>query len=180
MYQPDNSITLDAEFVQATDAWLYISVQSDYPHPQILLSQNGERINRFTWPGKDTLYRVQDLNIQTEYTYKAILKYPDERQFTSSEIQIVTTDTTDHITAWDDYFLGKTYGGLLWDIEAVNDNDVWAVGYMNYENSTRNGARWNGAEWELLEIPVLLWGTTETDSVFGTSNVYTIDSDNIQ
>jgi len=84
----------------------------------------------------------------------------------------VTLDTTTRITGWDEYVLGDFGAGIFRDIEAISDEEVWAVGSVNYSNSKRNGAKWNGSGWDLLEIPVLIYGSWwDNDSAFGPSNL---------
>ena len=168
---PSDIITIIPEYVQAKDAWLYISTTSRSANPEVQLYQDNIQIDRFTLIQQDTIYHVTSLEINTEYSFKTVLKTKDEVEFTSPETRVVTLDTTSVITGWDEYILGGSIGGLFRDIEAINDDEVWAVGNFNSDSGRRNGARWNGSRWDLLEIPVLIYGSWETDSAFGPSNL---------
>ena len=169
--QSAGTITLTPEYIQAKDAWLYIAVQSGYTGTDVLIYQDGNRIDRFKMTKQDTLYRVSNLAVQTEYLFKAILNISDKLEFASPEIKIVTLDTTTGITEWEEYVLGDFGAGMFRDIEAISDEEVWAVGSVNYSNSKRNGAKWNGSGWNLLEIPVLIYGSWEKDSAYGSSSL---------
>ena len=175
--QSGGTITLTPEYIQAKDAWLYIAVKSGYTGTDVLIYQDGNRIDRFKMTKQDTLYRVSDLEIQTEYIFKAVLSVSDNLEFTSRDTRIVTIDTTTRITGWEEYVLGDFGAGIFRDIEAISDDEVWAVGYVEDGNSVRpgrNGAKWNGTSWDLLEIPVLIYGSTESDSNYCSCEVSTI------
>ncbi len=100
--QSAGTITLTPEYIQAKDAWLYIAVQSGYTGTDVLIYQDGNRIDRFKMTKQDTLYRVSNLAVQTEYLFKAILNISDKLEFASPEIKIVTLDTTTGITEWEE------------------------------------------------------------------------------
>lgn len=180
--QSRGNITVDPEFVQAKDAWLYISTQYDYPDGNVIIYQNGHQIDNFNITKQDTLYRVSNLEIKTEYLFKAMLTISDKLEFDSPEISIVTLDTTSQIKDWEEYVLGDFGAGIFRDVEAISDEEVWVVGSVDDGNSNppgRNGATWNGSGWDLLRIPTLLYGT---DSSFGASNlmnVLAVDENNI-
>ena len=171
------SITIVPEYIQAKTAWLYISVETDFSNTDVLIHQDAKQIDRFRMQKNDSLYQVADLEVQTSYTFKAILDIEDKLEFSSPEIKITTLDTTRRITGWDEYVLGDFGAGIFRDIEAISDEEVWAVGYVtDFSSSTpgRNGAKWNGSGWDLLEIPVLGYDPGSVDSTYDTVNLMNV------
>ena len=171
------NITVIPEYIQAKDAWLYISIQHDDPDGNVIIYQNGHQIDNFNMTKPDTIYQVANLAVRTEYLFKAILKVSDSIEISSPEISIVTLDTTSQITDWEEYVLGDFGAGIFRDVEAISDEEVWVVGSVDDGSSNpsgRNGAKWNGSGWDLLRIPDLLWGS---DSSFGASSIMEVLSD---
>jgi len=60
-------------------------------------------------------------------------------------------DTTSHNFVWEIDTLGD-YGSYLNDVAIVDENNIWAVGYITTDTATYNAAHWNGSEWELILI----------------------------
>jgi hypothetical protein len=75
-------------------------------------------------------------------------------------------DTTSHDFVWEEITFGDDHSYLK-DVYAISDTDVWAVGQITTRDSQNNlidhnAVHWNGREWEIIDIPVYLPGTTHS------------------
>jgi len=100
--------------------------------------------------------RDEGLEPNTAYSYSlAVVDASGEkvRQMTgdSSFVSITTMDTTSHDFEWEIITLGD-YGSYFNDVAIVDENNIWAVGYIKMGDSIYNAAHWNGSEWEMIEI----------------------------
>ncbi len=59
-------------------------------------------------------------------------------------------DTTSHNFTWEIDTLGIS--GSLRDVQIIDENNIWVVGEIETDTATYNAARWNGNEWEYIEI----------------------------
>ena len=75
-------------------------------------------------------------------------------------------DTTSHNFTFETYSFGGQAGSCtLYDVAIIDENNIWAVGEINIADTSQNGyttynaVHWNGKDWELKRIPILLNGT---------------------
>lgn len=59
-------------------------------------------------------------------------------------------DTTSHNFTWEIDTLGIS--GTLRDVQIIDENNIWVVGEIETDTATYNAARWDGNDWEYIEI----------------------------
>ena len=78
-------------------------------------------------------------------------------------------DTTSHNFVWTIDTIG-TFGSRLFDVFAIAEDEVWAVGEIHTAETDTfdslgnwvrpyNAIHWDGQEWEFIRIPVKIWNT---------------------
>jgi hypothetical protein len=76
------------------------------------------------------------------------------------------TDSTSHAVTWRVDTIG-VWPSILYDISAIDANNVWAVGEVwtpekdtvwNNENTKNNAVKWNGKEYEYFQLAVVAEG----------------------
>jgi hypothetical protein len=100
-----------------------------------------------------------------------------------------TPDTTSHDFTWRIDTLG-TYGSVLYDVAAINENDIWAVGEIHTNETDRfdslgnwvnpyNAAHWNGNDWELKRIYFYLCPNSASPTPYPIRSIYAFAENNI-
>jgi len=129
--------------------------------------------NYFT---KDTVVCDTSVSIDSSYNYQLFV-YNSLSQFidTSNVLNVQMLSATSHAFTWTVDTLG--YYGILWDVFAFSENDVWAVGEIQLKDGTNiNAAHWDGITWELLSIPVNILGVLRYSQLY---SVYGFNSDEV-
>ncbi len=148
---PDlRKITLSEEGKSCTEIWLKINTDSIKLPTKILL--NDKEIRLFS---SDTTVYFDSLQVNNSYKYKAVLK--EDTTIKSEEIKIQTLPPTSHNFSYKTWELGNMFGGMLYDVTIIDENNIWAVGEINQEDSTGNSVvynavHWDGKNWELQRI----------------------------
>ena len=79
----------------------------------------------------------------------------------SNKVVSTTMDTSSNNFTWQSWTFGETSGGALYDLAIINENDIWAVGEIEINDSVGSGytiynaIHWNGQQWELKKIRYL-------------------------
>lgn len=60
-------------------------------------------------------------------------------------------DSTSHSFSWSIDTLGN-YGSYLNDVWIVDENNIWVVGNIEFDEGEYNATIWNGSEWEFIGI----------------------------
>ena len=88
----------------------------------------------------------------TEYHYRSYLLQNSVIADTSNLLQTRTMDTTSHNYIWTVDTIGGI-GSVLYDVFAIAEDDVWAVGDVDTgANQPFNAVHWDGLQWELERI----------------------------
>jgi hypothetical protein len=75
-------------------------------------------------------------------------------------------DSSSHAFTWEEISIGDDHSYLK-DVYALNDTDVWAVGCITTRDTLQswkpliqhNALHWDGREWKIVDVPILLPGT---------------------
>ncbi len=149
------NVTLRAEYVGVTEAWL--KLQTHEANCGVQIKRGNKVIFRSAEIKKDTV--VYDSTLSPAHTYNYALFLQDGRGewHKAQEMQITTMDTTSHDFQWEVVEFPSPYGsGVLYDVAIINENDIWAVGEI-YSDSSQpwlpyNAVHWDGSKWELRRI----------------------------
>lgn len=155
---PEFRIEISADFVGASRVRLLVSVSDSGDVREFGIKRNGEVVSKYQLSGKDTLVTDVTANPATAYQYKGVIYY-DGKEIDSSEvINLTTLDTTSHELEWTIFRFGYI-GSYLRDVFIVSEDDIWAVGFIETEETIHNdtldpynAVHWNGEEWELKRI----------------------------
>ncbi len=147
------SVQFAAVDASCTEVWLQVKMLPGVPQRTIRIQRDSTTIFNSTITAADTLIVDEGLLPDRLYRYSCVLPQLFGRD--SLNATITTLDTTSH----DWSFVVDTIGGpgsLLRDVAIVSERDVWAIGEI-YQAGTEpcNVARWNGAQWNLLQIQFL-------------------------
>ncbi len=149
------NVTLRAEYVGVTEAWL--KLQTHEANCGVQIKRGNKVIFRTAEINKDTV--VYDSTLLPAHTYNYALLLQDERGDwrKAQEVQITTMDTTSHDFQWEVIEFPSPYGsGALYDVAIINENNIWAVGEI-YSDSAQpwlpyNAVHWDGSKWKLKRI----------------------------
>ncbi|MDD5061839.1 MAG: hypothetical protein PHN44_06115 [Candidatus Marinimicrobia bacterium] len=176
---PEFRIDISADYVGATRVRLSVSISDSGEVREFGIKRNGEEVSRHQLSGSDTLITDVTANPATAYQYKGVIYY-DGKEIDSSEvINLTTLDTTSHEVEWTIFRFGYI-GSYLRDVFIVSEDDIWAVGFIETEETLHNdtldpynAVHWNGNEWELKRIPSTYKGSaypTPLTSVYAFSS----------
>ena len=150
------NVTLSAEYVGVTEAWL--KLQTHEANCEVQIKRGNKVILRTAEINKDTVVYDSTLLPVHNYTYTLLIQRGKEKWRKVQEVHITTMDTTSHDFQWEVIEFPSPYGsGALYDVAIINENDIWAVGEI-YSDSTQpwlpyNAVHWDGSKWELKKIP---------------------------
>ena len=110
----------------------------------------------FTLLGMDTTFIDENLTKGTYYSYKV---EADEQQGktkdTSRTLLVTTLDTTSHEITWQIDTLGQP-GNFLYDVWGLDENNVYAVGYVELQSGNSSIIKWDGIECSLIRNNVVV------------------------
>ncbi len=157
-------IQLTAIDIQPTQVKLQITILNSNAR-KISLSRNGSIFLTISLSRSDTIILDKRLQQNTSYIYKAILLQDTLIVIQSAALQLQTPlapppDTTSHNYSFETLFFGDAQSAF-YDVYAVSDTNVWAVGWLFVRDSTGkldtdhpyNTAHWDGKKWELVRVP---------------------------
>lgn len=141
--------------------------------PQILLiTRNQVEITSLQMNQMDTTVIDTGLTPSSEYTYQVFLIQNLQKTLSSPPLTVATLDTTSHNFNWDIFYFGDGNGSGLRDVAVINEDNIWAVGNIQVQDSTGswisyNAVHWDGQHWELTRIQVFYHGNYITPSLEG-------------
>jgi hypothetical protein len=162
---PDSALGLSLKDFSCTEAWIEVQIGANDKTANIYIKKNDEIIKTIKLGQSDSLFYFDDLQPNTAYRFNAVT-YDDGTEIKSNPVSFTTLDTTSHNFTWQTFTFGQHSSSTLYDVAIINKNDIWAVGeiYMNDslgnpDTKIYNAVRWNGLNWELKRIRILLNGT---------------------
>ncbi|MCK9560935.1 MAG: hypothetical protein M0R44_10865 [Candidatus Marinimicrobia bacterium] len=166
----------------ATRVRLSVSISDSGEVREFGIKRNGEEVSRHQLSGSDTLITDVTANPATAYQYKGVIYY-DGKEIDSSEvINLTTLDTTSHEVEWTIFRFGYI-GSYLRDVFIISEDDIWAVGAIETEETAHNDAidrynavHWNGTEWKLERINPYYRGDSISSPI---ASIYAFSSSDI-
>ena len=163
----EGTLSIQAEGVSSTEAWIRIKAGSVTSPDMIVLHCNGLAILSFSLQGKDTLICEDSLTPGNRYTYQAVLSRSKLNTY-SNELNLTTMDTTSHDFHFRSFIVCNRSSDL-WDVAIINEDDIWAVGwmYMNLPEGKDDpqpvgAVHWDGTEWKQVKLPAVASPTYNT------------------
>jgi hypothetical protein len=148
-------VFLTAEYVGVTEADILMKIKNIEENTQYRLYRNDSMINSGTFVQTETIFTDTSLLPAHNYIYKAQLIRNEQLVANSQPLVITTMDTTSHNYMWTIDTIGGI-GSFLYDVFAISENDVWAVGDIDTgAYPTFNAMHWDGQQWELKRIPFI-------------------------
>jgi len=140
-----------------TEVWLQVSLSGVDSASQgalpVVLKRDGAPVESFSFLPPDTI--VKDTGLQPGHTYLYRVVRSSGTGSPSPEVTVTTLDTTSHDFVWEIDTLGD-YGSYLNDVAIINENDIWAVGYLevteydsagNRHTAYYDAVHWDGDKW---------------------------------
>jgi len=147
------SLELSVDGVSCTEAWIKVKKLNDTTLLPISVKINEKEFFHGFLAATDTILFVDSLTPNTTYTIKGIVFD------TVKEITITTLPTTSHNFTWQTLTFGEYSNSTLNDVAIINENNIWAVGEIyfndslgNWDPRAYNAVHWNGSNWELKRI----------------------------
>jgi len=150
-------LRLEQLSVTCTEAWLKVSLagvdSADQGSLGVELKRNDTTVDSFSFLPPDTI--IRDFGLQPGRSYRYRVMRSSGTGNPSPEVTITTLDTTSHDFVWEIDTLGD-YGSFLNDVAIINENDIWAVGYLevteydsagNRHTAYYDGVHWDGDKW---------------------------------
>ena len=165
---PDlRKITLTFEDASCTEVWLKIKADSLTLPAELTLKQyipTGDSLSQiFVLNTQDSVLYIDSLLPNQAYNYQAVLN--TDTTIKSEKVTAQTLEPTSHNFTWQTWEFGQHSSSVLYDVAIIDENNIWAVGaiYMNDslgnpDYKAYNAVHWDGNEWELKRIPILLSG----------------------
>jgi len=147
----DTSIFLELEKTWITAVSLKVSVADTSSKWSFNLSRDDSSVGSFIVTGADTVIVDSGLEPDLEYHYRAYWLQDSMARDSSNEVIAVTMDTTSHNFVWEFDSLGN-YGSYLRDVAIIDENNIWAVGYLRTDSGRFNSAKWDGNSWKFTQI----------------------------
>ena len=142
-------IFLSSEFSNCTATVLKLSITDPIRPQKYELRREGIKIREGFLFASDTTIIDEGLKPSQWYVYQS-LRYKDTAAIdTSAYIQIRTMDTTSHAYSWQTFYVGAGTSAL-YDVFAISDTDVYAVGEYYLLDSTGQinyGKPYNAIHW---------------------------------
>jgi hypothetical protein len=174
--------------IGVTDVVLEITVNKTFHNQQVSLERDGQVIRQLICSSDSLIYDGNLLPDQY-YTYQAFLLDKGEKVCGTTEVKIITMDTTSHEFERETFSFGGQRGSsTFYDVAIINDNDIWVVGEVYTEDSYTydslgnwidpyNAVHWNGEKWELRRIYYIYqgsnsWSPIRTILAFSSSDIW--------
>lgn len=153
------SITLSAEDIGVTEAWLKVHFVDTSQSHSFVLKRDSTVVFHGSSLGIDTIVFSDSLLPSHPYSYRAYRPSGTTLVDSSELVSITTMDTTSHAFTWQIDTLGDGNGSNLQDVTIVNDTLIYAVGEVYYKDSSGqfnmtplNFEWWNGRMWKFDSI----------------------------
>jgi hypothetical protein len=179
--QPQINLTL--EDVSCTEAWIKLTTANLSIPAEVELLKDNVLVKTISLISEDTTLYIDSLLPNITYSFKSIIQ-SNNQSITSSNLQIVTLDTTSHNFTWQTFTFGGQAGSCaLWDVSIVNENCILAVGEIYLLDSLGqpdpilyNLLNWDGESWTIERVPYYFEGQTIYNAI---KAIFSFDSVNI-
>ena len=177
---PVQTLELSADYIGAKEVWLGVRLLDSSQPRTVVIKRNENVIYSNQDAAAEILFVDSLLAPKQTYSYRA--ERPGKENDLPVTINITTLDTTSHAVSWTVDTLGAQ--GLIRDVWAFDQNNIWAVGEIYLRDSTGqidmsnlyNVARWDRNGWTLSKgAPVsfnTIFAFSSTDVWAGTSAPY--------
>ncbi len=112
-----------------------------------LITSTGDEVIYAKIFGDDTSYTHTGLNEGQIVSFKVEAYEATNLKDTSNTFLISTLNPTSHNITWEIDTVGIA-GNLLRDIWGIDENNVWAIGYVSLPEEETGIIKWNGNKWE--------------------------------
>lgn len=182
-----SKIKLTLMDVAVREVYLNIHLASPLSKQTVAIQRNGITLLSFV-AVTDTTIADTGLVSNTGYIYQALRQVGGTTDVKSNEVQINTLTPTSHSFTWQTFVLGGGDDSWLRDVTAINQDNIWAVGWISVRDSSGqvdpnpyNAIHWNGQDSPMIRIPTKIWNTTsyitgELKAIFSISSSYIIVS----
>lgn len=150
-----DTITITIEEVMHRSIVLNITTTANYPNSYVELyrtfANSDTLIAEYPITVTDTTIlddnKGQDLQINTEYSYYAVRRDSlGEKKDTSSIVTAKTLNATEFNYTWQEFAIGE-WNSVLYDVWGTDENNVYAVGGVMFNDSAYGVIKWNGVGW---------------------------------
>jgi hypothetical protein len=193
----NSTITLKLEDVSCAEAWITLTTRNLQLPTTLDLKQNNQTISTINVTKQDTLLYVDSLLPSQTYTFQSFVQSINH---SSNKLSVTTMDTTSHNFTWQTWTFGDPGdASQLYDVEIINENDIWAVGRVFLNDTTGQIdpegygiVHWNGSSWEARKLywthpegfvysllPSGIHAVSEDDIWFVEGNVHHWDGQNL-
>ncbi|MBI2419232.1 MAG: hypothetical protein HYV28_15290 [Ignavibacteriales bacterium] len=147
----NGSITLAAESVRFTEAWIQVSIKDHaLPSMATVIAGSREKIH-YLQNSKDTVIYIDSLEAGTTNIIGVAIG--EGTDTIKSALQIQTLPFTSHNITWEEYTLGD-FSSELNAVWGTDDNNVYAVGYIIEGDSIYSLLHFDGNKWNYLHDKV--------------------------
>ena len=143
--------------VSCTEAFINVTASDTILPINITLNKDEKALYNFILTKTDTILIDTTLQAGKTYIYQTTTKIKGETE-NSDTLQVKTLELTSNNYTWQKYTFGNGASSTLYDAAIMNENNIWCVGVINFNDSSKNGftaynaIHWNGNEWELKQI----------------------------
>lgn len=167
----DQGLVLKLQDVSCTEAWLHLTTNNIQLPATINVLKNNSVSQILNINNNDTLVYLDSLVPNYNYKFKFVIT-DNTPQLNSNEVNVQTMDTTSHNFTWEFYEFGEHSSPSLNDVAIIDENNIWAVGEIAFDDSlgnttTYNAIHWDGTDWELKMINVVFMGSIVTPPLEG-------------
>ncbi|MCH7771248.1 MAG: hypothetical protein IIA49_09565, partial [Bacteroidetes bacterium] len=148
-----NTITLKVEWTDLYRiklSWNRSSIDTPGYGMMYDLMRSSQAIGSFTLTGADTSCidgETDSLEQGTSYDYKIVgYSSTGKLEDTSKTVIAKTLTATSHDIVWQIDTLGQP-GNVLRDVWGIDENNVWAVGYVDLPGGGSGIIKWDGQKW---------------------------------
>lgn len=142
-------INLKFEDVSCTEAWLTLTTTNLQLPATLTLKQinptgdtKSQILNLNT---KDSLLYIDSLLPNKSYQYQAS---SIQHQVSSNKLNVTTMDTTSHNFTFEILEFGDGSSSYFNDVWIFDENNIWAVGDIDFPSGFTNFIQWDGNEWK--------------------------------
>ena len=147
-----DTITVTVEDVTHRSITVNIKTTVNNPKSSINLFRiygNTAELLRADYPitVSDTSIIDEGLELSTTYTYYAVrIDTTGERKDSSNIVEARTLNATNFNYTWQEFTIGE-WNSVLYDVWGTDENNVYAVGTVMFNDTAYGVIKWNGNEW---------------------------------
>lgn len=177
--QTPAQLTLSAEYIAVTEAWLEVQTQNISGSQQLKIWRDTTVVFNGVLDTADTTVYDSTLLPAHDYTYHAAIVKNGNNLVESQPLKITTMDTTSHDFLWEVFSFGTGSSSYLNDVAIISPTDVWCVGKINESGGPYNAVHWNGQQWELKKINFYLCPNGTSPTPYPIQAIFAFSEDNI-